>query len=65
MLFDEILIERFDNTSTWQIKIVFSEENLHVINFNTDSRISLCARAHYLEYVKETHQGHRITFSDF
>ena len=42
-----------------------SEENWHFVNFNTDSRISLCARAHYLKYVKGTHQGHRIAFSDF
>ena len=35
------------------------------LNINTDSRISLCVRAHYLKYVKGTHQGHRIAFSDF
>ena len=29
------------------------------------SRISLCARAHYLRYVEGKHQGHRIAFSDF
>ena len=34
-------------------------------NFNTDSRISLCVRAQYLKYVKDTHQGHQIAFSNF
>ena len=34
-------------------------------NFNTDSRISLCARAHRLRYVEVKLQGHRIGFSGF
>ena len=33
-------------------------------NLNTDSRISLCARAHYLRYVDGKHQCNRIAFSD-
>ena len=45
--------------------MVRSEEKRHFFNFNTDSRITLCVRAHYLKYVKGTHQGHRIAFSDF
>ena len=32
--------------------------------FNTDSRISLCARAHYLRYAEGSHQGHQIAFLD-
>ena len=71
MLFDETLIELFDidisfkGFSTWQIKMVCSEEKWHFFNFNTDSRISLCVRVHYLKYVKGTHQGHRKAFLDF
>ena len=45
--------------------MVCSEEKWHFFNFNTDSRISLCVRAHYLKYVNGTHQGHQIAFSDF
>ena len=42
-----------------------NEEKLHFLNFNTYSRISLCARGHYFMYVEGKHQGHRIAFSDF
>ena len=45
--------------------MICSEEKRHFFNFNTDSRISLRVRAHYLKYVKGTHQGHQIAFSDF
>ena len=45
--------------------MVCSEEKWHFFNFNTDSRISLCVRAHYLKYVKGTHQGHLTAFLDF
>ena len=45
--------------------MVCSEEKLHFLNLNTDSRINLYVTAHYLKYVKGTHQGHRIAFSDF
>ena len=36
--------------------------------FSTSTQIlliSLCVRAHFLKYVKGTHQGHQIAFSDF
>ena len=71
MLFDEKLIDCLTLTSvlkevsTSQIKMVCSEEKYHFFNLNTDSRISLCVRAHFLKYVKGTHQGHRIAFLDF
>ena len=45
--------------------MVCSEEKWYFFNFNTDSRISLCARAYYFKYVEGTHQGHGIAFSDF
>ena len=70
MLFDEALIKLLTLTSvlkrfpTGQIKMVCSEGIWHFFNFNTDSRISLCVRAHYLKYVKGTHQSHRIAFSE-
>ena len=38
---------------------------LYIFNFNTYTRISVCARVHYLRYVEGKHQGHRIAFSDF
>ena len=65
MLFDEILLELFDMILVLkgQIKMVCSEEKLNFFNF-TDSRINLYVRAHYLKYVKGTHQGHGIAFSD-
>ena len=34
--------------SAWQFKMFFNHEKCHFFNFNTDSRISLFARAHYL-----------------
>ena len=68
MLFYEALIELFDIDIGFK-KILdltdCSEEIWHFFNFNTDSRISLCVRAHYLKYVKGTHQGHRIAFLEF
>ena len=45
--------------------MVCVEEKWYFFNFNTDSQISLCARAHYSKYVKGTHLGHQIAFSDF
>ena len=45
--------------------MVCSEEKWHFFNFNTDSRVSLCVRTHYLKYVKGTHQGHRRAFFGF
>ena len=45
--------------------MVCSEEKWHYLNFNTDSRISVCVSAHYLKYIKGTHQGHQVAFSDF
>ena len=72
MLFDETLIELLDTDSSFirifcltLFKMFCNEENGIFFNFNTDSSISLCARAHYLRYVKGKHQGHCITFSEF
>ena len=45
--------------------MVCSEEKWIFFNLNTDSRISICVRAHYLKYVEGTHQGHQIAFSIF
>ena len=39
--------------------------NYIFFNFNTYSRISLCARGHIFMYVKGIHQGHGIAFLDF
>ena len=70
MLLDVSFIETFDTDisfksifSAWQFKMVCNEEKRHFFNFNTDSRISLCAMSHY--HVEGRHQGHRIAFSDF
>ena len=59
MLFDETLIELFDIDIGLKrifyltdIEMVCSEEKWHFFNFNTDSRISLCVRAHYLNMSK-------------
>ena len=41
------------------------EEKWQFFNFNTESRICLCARAHYLRYVEGQHQGHQIALSHF
>ena len=41
------------------------KKNGIILKFNTDSRISSCARAHCLRYVKGNHQSHRIAFPDF
>ena len=40
--------------------MVCSEEKLHFFNFNTDSRISLCVREHYLKYVKPSNSFFRF-----
>ena len=51
--------------SALQFKLFCNKETLHFFNFNTYSRISLCAREHYLRYVEGKHQCHRIAFWDF
>ena len=71
MLFDETLIEIFDidisfkEYSAWQLKCFVMKNVFFFFNFNTDSRISSCARAHYIRYAEGNHQGHRIAFWDF
>ena len=71
MLFDEILIDFFNNDIGFkrifclQFKMFCNDEKWQFFNFNTDSRISLCAKAHYLRYVESKHQGYRKAFSDF
>ena len=37
------------------LKCFVMNKNGIFFNFNTDSRISLCARAHYLRYVEGKH----------
>ena len=59
------LILVLNGFSAFQFKLFCNEEILHFLNFNTYSRISLCARGHYLRYVQGKHQGHRIALSDF
>ena len=71
MLFDDRHIDppdtdiSFDRIFCLLLKMVCNEEKRYFLNFNTDSRISLCARSHYLRCVEGRHQGHRIAFSDF
>ena len=50
--------------SKLQFKLFCNDEKLHFFNFRTYSRISLCARGHYLRYIEGKYQGHRIAFSD-
>ena len=63
MLFDKTLIEL--NILLDSIKCFVMKENDIFFNFNTDSRINLCASAQYLRYVEDNHQGYRLTLSDF
>ena len=71
MLLDETLIKLLTlilvlrGYSARQLNLFCNEEKLHFFNFNTYSRIILCARGHYFMYVEGKHQGHGIAFSDF
>ena len=56
------LVELFDIDIGFKrifyFKMFCNEEKWHFFNFSTDSRISLCARAHYLRHFDGKHQGH-------
>ena len=61
MHFDETLFKLVDTNnvlrgfSALQFKLFCNEEKFHFFNFNTFSRISLCAMGHYLRYVEGKH----------
>ena len=75
MLCDETVIKVW--TSGWyclikdvtvtlvNLKCFVAEKMGIFVNFNTDSRISLCSRALILMYVVGQYRGYRIALSDF
>ena len=63
--FSTLMILVLRGYSAWQLKFFCNEEKLHFFNFNTYSRISLCAKRHFFMYVEGKHQGDWIAFSDF
>ena len=59
------LISVLRGYSASQLKMVCNEEKSYFLNFNIDSRISLCARAYNSMYVEGRHQGHRMAIAEF
>ena len=73
MLCDEIFIELLDTgncfikniTYACQFEMFCCGEKGIFVNFNTDSKISLCSRALFLRYVVGQNRGYHISLSDF